>query len=65
MQKLRRSGSTFSTSGKRWFPFRGNLKVARRNGRLHKLIKAGVIEPMSKADMRTACDAAVMAKRKS
>lgn len=64
MDKLRGNGTTFSTSGKRWFPFRGNLKAARRNGRLHRLIKAGVIEPMSKDDMRKACDQAVISTRK-
>lgn len=59
MDKLRGTGSTFSTSGKRWLPFRFNPKVARRNGWLQNLIKAGKIAPMSKAEMRQAADEAV------
>lgn len=33
-------------------PFLGNLKAQRRNARLRQLLKAGIIKPMSKAEMR-------------
>lgn len=59
MQKLKGSGSTFSTSGKHWKPFMLNPKVAKRNARLHRMIRNGIIEPMSKVDMRKAADAAI------
>jgi len=59
MDNLRGTGSTFSTSGKPWFPYRGNPKAAKRNGRLHRLIRAGIVKPMSKDEMRAACDQAV------
>jgi hypothetical protein len=52
MDKLRGTGSTFSTSGKRWMPFKFNPKVAKRNARLHRLLKAEIIKPMSKAEMQ-------------
>jgi hypothetical protein len=42
MQKLRGSGSTFSTSGKHWKPFRHNPKITRRNARLHRLQRKGL-----------------------
>jgi hypothetical protein len=57
MQKLRGSGSTFSTSGKHWFPFRGNRKIAARNAKLHRLIKAGKLQPMTKQQMRELIEA--------
>jgi hypothetical protein len=57
MQKLRGSGSTFSTSGKRWYPFRGNRKIAARNAKLHRLIKAGKLQPMTKQQMRELIEA--------
>ena len=43
-------------------PYLGNPKAQRRNAKLHRLIKAGTIKPLSKADMRKACDAAVVSK---
>jgi hypothetical protein len=57
MQKLRGSGSTFSTSGKRWFPFRGNRRVGARNARLHRLIQAGKLKLMTKQQMRELIEA--------
>lgn len=59
MQKLRGSGSTFSTSGKPWRPFRFNPKIAQRNARLHRLIRNGIIKPMTKAEQRAANEQAV------
>jgi hypothetical protein len=52
MQKLRGSGSTFSTSDKRWYPFRGNRKVGAHNAKLRRLMQTGKIEPMTKQQMR-------------
>lgn len=54
MQKLRGSGTTFSTSGKNWLPFKYNPKIAKRNAKLHKLINAGIIKPMTKDEQRQA-----------
>lgn len=54
MDKLRGSGTTFSTSGKPWSPFKGSLKVRRRNARLRRLIQAGKIKRMTKDEMRQA-----------
>ena len=58
MNKLRGTGSTFSTSGKYWRPFRFNPKIAKRNAKLHKLIRAGKLQPMTKAQMRAAAEQA-------
>jgi hypothetical protein len=59
MNKLRGTGSTFSTSGKHWQPFRSNRKVASRNARLHRTLKAGTIKPMTKQQLREAGEQAV------
>lgn len=56
MDKLKGSGSTFSTSGKQWRPFRFNPKIAARNARLHRLIREGKLKPMSKVQMRKIAD---------
>jgi hypothetical protein len=56
MDKLRGKGSAFSTSGKPWWPFRYNPKIAKRNARLGALIKAGIIKPMTKAEMQAQLD---------
>ena len=64
MDRLRGSGNTFSTSGEQWFPFRGNPKVAGRNGRLHRLIKSGKFKPtLTKAEQRQEADAAMLGCR--
>ena len=56
MQKLRGTGSTFSTSGKPWYPFRGsNTKIAARNARLHRLLRNGTIKPLTKDEARKLC----------
>lgn len=56
MKVLRGSGSTFSTSGKRWhgFPIASPTarKVAGKNARLRRLLAKGVIAPLSKAQQR-------------
>jgi hypothetical protein len=52
MQKLRGSGSTFSTSGQRWLPFRLNPKLAARFARLHRLKRKGLLKPMTKDQQR-------------
>lgn len=62
MDRLRGSGSTFSTSGKSWVPFRGNPKIASHNGRLHRLKQAGLIKPLTKDDMRRQAEQAVAGK---
>lgn len=59
MDKLKGSGNTFSTSGKRWFPFQGNPVLAKRAARLHRMIRAGTIKPMSKAELRVLAEQAV------
>jgi hypothetical protein len=56
MQKQRGSGST-STSGNRWYPFRGNRKIAARNAKLHRLMQAGKLQPMTKQEMRELIEA--------
>jgi hypothetical protein len=43
MQKLRRTGSTFSTSGKGWHPIRLNRHIIRQKGRLHRLMREGLL----------------------
>jgi hypothetical protein len=58
MQKLRGSGNTFSTSSKPWLPFRMNPKVGLRNARLRRLMRKGVLQPMTKAQARILCDQA-------
>lgn len=59
MDKLRGTGQTFSTSGKRWLPFRHNRKLARKQARLRSLVKAGLTGHESKAELRqAAADAA-------
>ena len=62
MHKLyRRSGATFSTSGKPWLPFRMNPAIGRRNGRLRRLIKSGKLTPtLTKAEQRQEADIAAV-----
>lgn len=62
MQKLRGTGTTFSTSGKSWSPFRGNPKISRRNARLRRLQRKGLLPKLTKAEARALCDQAVAAK---
>jgi hypothetical protein len=50
MQKLRGSGSTFSTSGKRWNPFRFDRTIAAQNAKRHRLVRAGIA--MTKAELQ-------------
>lgn len=58
MQKLRGSGNTFSTSGKRWFPYRGNPRVARSVAQRAAIKHAF---PADKASARALCAEAVAA----
>lgn len=58
MNKLRGTGTTFSTSGKPWQPFQGNAKVARRNARLHRLKRKGLTPPADKTSLRALADEA-------
>ena len=59
MNRLRGTGTTFSTSGKAWRPFAlGNPRVARRNARLHRLKVKGLLPPSDKASLRILCDTA-------
>lgn len=55
MDRLRGTGTTFSTSGKRWFPFRGNPKLVARHARLHRLKRKGLTPPSDKASARAMC----------
>jgi hypothetical protein len=59
MQKLRGSGNTFSTSGKRWLPFGYDPQHAKKQARLHRLKAAGLTPPTDKASLRKAADDAV------
>lgn len=59
MDKLRGTGTTFSTSGKRWLPFHHDPHRARKMARLHRLKAAGLTPPTDKASMRQAADQAV------
>jgi hypothetical protein len=63
MDKLRGSGNTFSISGKHWRPFRFNPKIAKRNARLHRLIKAEIIKPQSKQELAAEAPSLVAAYR--
>ena len=58
MQKLRGTGTTFSTSGKDWQPFRFNPKLAHRNARLHRLQKRGLTPSTDKQSQRVAAELA-------
>jgi len=59
MQHLRGTGSTFSTSDKAWLPFRDNPKIRKRNGRLRRLMRAGELQRMTKAQLRELGEAAI------
>jgi hypothetical protein len=59
MQKLKGSGTTFSTSGKHWQPFHFNPRLAAKKARLHRLKAAGLTPPTDKASMRQAGEQAV------
>lgn len=61
MQKLRGSGSTFSTSGADWMPFRFNPKIAAKSARLHRLKRKGLTPPTDKQSLREAADRAAIA----
>jgi len=64
MQKLRGTGTTFSTSGRRWVPWRPNPKLAARFARLHRLKREGILQPLTKAEARALCKQVVAAHRK-
>ena len=49
----RRSGATFSTSGRPWLPFKWSPKVGRYQAKLHRLIKSEKFKPtLTKAEQR-------------
>lgn len=62
MHKLKGSGTTFSTSGKPWLPFRYDPKLAARAARMHRLIREGKLKPMSKEQMRKLADEAMKSR---
>ena len=58
MDKLKGSGSTFSTSGKRWLPFHFDPALARKKARLHRLHRKGLTPAGDKQSLREAADLA-------
>lgn len=52
MRKLRGSGNTFSTSGKRWKPFQSNPIAGKRAARLHRALRSGKLKLLTKAEQR-------------
>jgi hypothetical protein len=54
MDRLRGTGSTFSTSGKAWKPFRHNPRLAAKQGRLHRLQRNGLTPSTDKTSLREA-----------
>lgn len=61
MQKLRGTGSTFSTSGKSWLPFHHNPMLAGKKARLHRLKRKGLTPATDKQSLREAADQAALA----
>lgn len=59
MDKLKGSGSTFSTSGKAWKPFETNPKVLRQNAKRWRLKRAGLAGSESKDELRKLAEMAV------
>jgi len=59
MDKLKGSGSTFSTSGKRWMPFHYDPILARKQARLHRLKAKGITPATDKKSLRQAAEQAV------
>ncbi len=59
MQKLRGTGTTFSTTGQAWKPFRFNPRLAAKIGRLHRLKRKGLTGHETKAQMRVLAEQAV------
>jgi hypothetical protein len=60
MNKLRGTGNTFSTSGKRWLPFGFDPAHAAKQARLHRLKRKGLTPPTDKASLRQAAEDAVL-----
>jgi hypothetical protein len=58
MDKLRGTGKTFSTSGKRWLPFHYDPARAAKMARLHRLKAKGLTPATDKASLRQAADEA-------
>ncbi len=65
MDKLKGTGSTFSTSGKRWWPFQAHPDVARQAQRRHRIIRKGLAPAGDKASLRAAAEQAFATFRKS
>jgi hypothetical protein len=58
MDKQRGSGSTFSTPGKEWHPFKSEAAKARKMARLHRLKRAGLAPAGDKQSLRAAAEQA-------
>jgi len=58
MDKLRGSGNTFSTSGKRWLPFHYDPTLGAKKARLHRLKRKGLTPDGDKQSLRAAADLA-------
>jgi hypothetical protein len=56
MQKLRGPGTTLSTSGQEWIPFRFNPRLAAKQGRLHRLQRNGLTPATDKLSLRDAAE---------
>ena len=52
MDILKGSGSTFSTSGRKWKPFRYNPERAAAAARLHRLVRSGKAGALDKTSLR-------------
>jgi hypothetical protein len=63
MDKLKGSGATFSTSGKRWQPFQINRKLTARAARLHRLKRKGLTPPGDKQSLRELAQDAALKHR--
>jgi hypothetical protein len=54
MEKLKGTGNTFSTSGKRWLPFKYDPVLCGKMHRLHQLKRKGLTPTTDKASLRQA-----------
>jgi hypothetical protein len=56
MDKLKGTGSTFSTSGKPWAPFKLNRQIAAKHAKGWRLKRKGFGLPPDKASLRAIAD---------
>ena len=59
MQKLRGTGTTFSTSGRQWLPFHYDPAKGRKAAKLNRLKRKGLTLPADKNELRAAGLAAI------